>query len=100
MEFKLTKVCEVAFQCCKDEISKNITLSYYNPKTSMILLTDTSKKGLGAVLLQNSTPVMFASRALTGSERNYQNLEKECLATIWAMANSTTFYMARSSLWR
>ena len=100
MEFKLTKACEVAFQCCKDEISKNITLPYYNPKTSMILQTDASKKGLGAVLLQNSTPVMFASRALTGSERNYQNLEKECLATIWGMENSTTFYMARSSLWR
>ena len=28
---------------------------------------------------------MFASRALTGSERNYQNLECECLATIWGM---------------
>ena len=29
--------------------------------------------------------VMFASRALTGSEKNYQNLERECLATIWGM---------------
>ena len=28
---------------------------------------------------------MFASRALTGSERNYQNLEHECLATIRGM---------------
>ena len=28
---------------------------------------------------------MFASRALTGSERKYQNLERECLATIWGM---------------
>ena len=28
---------------------------------------------------------MFASRALTGSERNYQNLERECLVTIWGM---------------
>ena len=62
MEFKLNKACEVAFQCCKEEISKNITLPYYNPKASMILQTDVSKKGLGAVLLQNSTPVMFASR--------------------------------------
>ena len=46
MEFKLTKACEVAFQCCKDEISKNITLPYYNPKTSMILQTDASKRDL------------------------------------------------------
>ena len=45
MEFKLNKACEVAFQCCKEEISKNITLPYYNPKTSMILQTDASKKG-------------------------------------------------------
>ena len=75
MEFKLNKACEVAFQCCKEEISKNITLPYYNLKASMILQTDVSKKGLGDVLLQNSTPVMFASRILTGSERNYQNLK-------------------------
>ena len=38
------------------------------------------EKGTGS-----STPVMFASRALTGSEKNYQNLERECLATIWGM---------------
>ena len=43
----------------------------------MILQNDASKKGLGAVLLQNSKPVMFASRTLTGSERNYQNLERK-----------------------
>ena len=28
---------------------------------------------------------MFASQALTGAEKNYQNLERECLATIWEM---------------
>ena len=28
---------------------------------------------------------MFASRGLTGSEKNYQNLERECLTTIWGM---------------
>ena len=82
VELQLTRACEVAFQCCKEEISKNITLPYFNPKALTILQTDASKKGLGAVLLQNSTPVMFASRALTGSEGNYQNLERECLATI------------------
>ena len=28
---------------------------------------------------------MFVSRALTGAEKNYQNLERECLVTIWGM---------------
>ena len=28
---------------------------------------------------------MFASWALTGADKNYQNLERDCLATIWGM---------------
>ena len=37
MEFKLIKACEVVFQCYKEEMSKNVTLPYFNPKNSMIL---------------------------------------------------------------
>ena len=85
MEFELTESVYVAFSLTKEEISKNITLPYFNPKCATTLQTDASKKGLGAVLLQNSKPVMFVSRALTGSERNYQNLEREHLTTIWGM---------------
>ena len=76
MEFELTESVHVAFSLTKEEISKNITLPYFNPKCSTTLQTNVSKKGLGTVLLQNSRPVMFMSRALTGSERNYQNLER------------------------
>ena len=82
VEFELTESVHVAFSLTKEEISKNVTLPYFNPKCPTTLQTDASKEGLGVVLLQNSRPVMFASRALTGSERNYQNLERECLATI------------------
>ena len=85
VEFELTESVHVAFSRTKEEILRNTTLPYLNPNCSTTLQTDASKKGLGAVLLQNSKPVMFMSRALTGSERNYQNLERECLATIWGM---------------
>ena len=85
VEFELTESVHVAFSRTKEEILRNITLPYFNPSSSTTLQTDASKKGLGAVLLQNSKPVMFTSRALTGSERNYQNLGRECLATIWGM---------------
>ena len=74
-EFWLTEACKEAFHWCKEEILKNITLPYFNPKSPTVLQTDTLKKGLGAMLLQNSTPVMFTSNALTGAEKNYQNLE-------------------------
>ena len=85
MEFELNESVRVFFSRTKEEISKNVTLPYFNPESATTLQTDASKKGLGAVILQNSKPVMFASRALTGSERNYQNLERECLVTIWGM---------------
>ena len=79
VEFELTESVHIAFSLTKEEISKNITLPYFNPNCFTTLQTDASKKGLGAVLLQNSKSVMFVSR------RNYQNLERECLATIWGM---------------
>ena len=84
-EFELTNSVHVAFSRTKEEISKNVTLPYFNPKSSTTLQTDASKKGLGAVILQDTRSVMFASRALTGVEKNYQNLERECLAMIWGM---------------
>ena len=37
MEFKLTPAYKVVFQHTKEEISKNITLPYFNPNTSTIL---------------------------------------------------------------
>ena len=84
-EFVLNESVCVAFSRTKEEISKNVTLPYFNPNSATTLQTDASKKGLGAVILQNSRPVMFASWALTGVEKNYQNLERECLAMIWGM---------------
>ena len=81
----LENLCKLLFSKTKEEISKNVILPYFNPKSDTALQTNASKKGLGAVILQNSKPVMFASRALTGAEKNYQNLERECLAMIWGM---------------
>ena len=51
MEFELTETVRVAFSKTKEEISRNITLPYFNPNISTTLQTDASKKGLGAVLL-------------------------------------------------
>ena len=85
MEFELNESVCVAFLRTKEEISKNVTLPYFNPGRPTTLQTDASKKGLGAVILQDSRPVLFVSQALTGAERNYQNLERECLVTIWGM---------------
>ena len=42
-----------------------------------------SKHGIGAVLLQEGRPVEYASRALTPSERNWAQIEKEALSVLF-----------------
>ena len=53
-EFQLTKSVRGAFLKTKEEISKHVTLPYFNPRSDTTLQTDASKKGLGAVILQDS----------------------------------------------
>ena len=67
------------------EISNVKVLPYFNINAETTLQTDASKKGLGACLIQNGKVVCYASRALTKTEQNYQNLEREALGTIWGM---------------
>ena len=73
------------FQRLKMEISNMEALPYFNTSAETTLQKDASKKGLGACLMQNGKVVCYASRALTKTEQNYQNLEREALGTIWGM---------------
>ena len=63
------------FQQLKMEISNMKALPYFNISAETTLQMDASKKELGACLIQNGKVVCYASRALTKTEQNYQNLE-------------------------
>ena len=73
------------------EISNVKALPYFNVNAETTLQMDAFKKGLGACLIQNGKAVSYASRALTKTEQNYQNLEGEALGTIWGMEKSHYF---------
>ena len=60
-------------------------LPYFDVNAETTLQMDASKKGLGACLIQKGKVVCYASRALTKTEQNYQNLEQKALGTIWGM---------------
>jgi len=75
---------EQAFQSLKSMITKAPVLKYYDLKVEATIQCDASEKGLGATLLQNGQPVAFASRSLTKAEQNYAQIEKECLAIVFA----------------
>ena len=60
-------------------------LPYFDVNADTALQMDASKKGLRACLIQKGKVICYASRALTKTEQNYQNLEREALGTIWGM---------------
>ena len=84
-----------AFDAIKTEFKRKIILPYFDRNKETILQTDASKKGFGAVILQEEQPIYYASRALTSAEKNYQNLEREAQAAVWGMEKFHYFLYGR-----
>ena len=76
---------EAAFEAIKKEITRAPVLAYFDQSKTSIIQSDASKKGLGAVLLQDNKPVIYASRALTETEQHYSNIERELLSVVFAL---------------
>ena len=73
------------FNRLKMEVSNMRALPFFDVNAETTLQTDASKKGLGACIIQKGKVVCYASRALTKTEQNYQNLAREALGTIWGI---------------
>ncbi|CAA9998761.1 unnamed protein product, partial [Nesidiocoris tenuis] len=73
---------DAAFEKLKTLIREAPVLRHYNPKEGVTLSVDASKHSVGAVLLQNNQPVAYSSKALTKSQLNYSQLEKEATAIL------------------
>ena len=84
-EFNWTEEQENAFREMKRLVTTAPVLCYYDPKAELEIQCDASKKGLGAALLQRGQPIAYTSRALTETEQQYAQIEKEMLAIIFSL---------------
>ena len=77
-----------AFDLCKQTLSSETVLKFYDMNKPTCVSADASSFGLGACLMQDHDgqlhPVAFASRPLTPTEKRWAEIEKECLALTWA----------------
>ena len=85
MDYKPSKVHYENFNRLKIEVSNMRALPYFDVNAETTLQMDASNKGLSACLIQKGKVICYASRALTKTEQNYQNLEREALGIIWGM---------------
>ncbi|KAK3735966.1 hypothetical protein QZH41_003831 [Actinostola sp. cb2023] len=87
-----------AFQEVKELVVQHPVLKYYNIEEEVTLQCDASEFGLGATLLQNGQPVAFASRTLTATQRNYAQIEKECLAIVFGCQRFNQYIARREKV--
>ena len=86
--FKWTESCHLAFNQLKHKLTEAPVLVYphFGPSAEQFVLqTDASATGIGAILEQGGHVVVYSSRTLSSSERNYSVIQRECLAIIFAL---------------
>ena len=84
-----------AFDQVKQLVTSTPVLKFYDVTEEATLQCDASEKSLGATLLQNGQPVAFASRALSRVEQTYAQIEKECLAILFAAERFDQYLLGR-----
>ena len=76
---------QTAFEKIKTALTTLPIPVYFDKYKNHIIQTDASKTGLGAVLLQDDQPVVYASRTLTDTEHRYFNIESELLGIVFGL---------------
>ena len=76
----------------KEHLTSETTMAYFSLNRNTEIYADASPVGLAAVLVQRDAAsphkphiVAYASRALTPTEQNYPQIDREALAIVWGI---------------
>ena len=86
------------FSEVKKLVVNHPVLRYYDINEEITVQFDASERVLGTTLLQTRQPVVFASRTLTATEQSYLQIEKECLAIVFACEKFAQYISRRDSM--
>lgn len=85
-KFFWSEECTKDFLRIKEAFTESLYLCQPDFNSPFKMDIDASAHSLGAVLYQNEdVPIAFASRKLSGSEKNYSTTDREFLALVWAV---------------
>ena len=102
VKFHWSCECEEAFNQLKGALTSAPILGYPRPEGELIIDTDASDTGLGAVLSQRQDGqervLSYASRTLSRPERNYCVTRRELLAVLFAVRKFKAYLGSRVRL--
>ncbi|VBB34777.1 unnamed protein product [Acanthocheilonema viteae] len=92
------------FNKAKMLLSAETSLAPYDLTTPLILDTDASAKGFGAVLIHKFSdgerPITYASRTLNKAETNYSTIDKEARAILFGIEKFHSYLYGRKFILR
>lgn len=88
--FDWSKECQHAFNTVKQMIASDLVLAHYDPREKLVLATDASPVGVGAVLSHIykdgvERPIQFASQTLSPTQQRYSQIDREAYAIIFGI---------------
>lgn len=101
VDWDWTPDCQRAFEGLLNDISSATSLVHFDNRLPLVLATDASNHGIGAVLSHrypdhSERPIAHASKTLTAAERNYSQIEKEALAIVYGIKKFHKYLAGRS----
>ncbi|XP_073964383.1 uncharacterized protein [Choristoneura fumiferana] len=83
----------------------NKVLAHYSPELPLVLTTDASSVGVGAVISHTwpdgtERPIAYASRVLNKAEKSYSQIEREALAIIYGVKKFHQYLYGRKFVLR
>ncbi|XP_011869480.1 PREDICTED: uncharacterized protein K02A2.6-like, partial [Vollenhovia emeryi] len=99
--FNWTESCEKAFNNAKQAFLSEKCLAHFNPKLPLVLATDASSYGVGAVLSHTfpdgtEKVLQYASQTLSTTQRKYSQIDKEAYAIIFGIKKFHQFLYGNS----
>ena len=102
VEFIWTEQCEKSFQTLRHSLTSDSCITYFDNDKETFVYCDASKVGISSILLQKSPGkedakvISYSSRALTKTEQNYSQIERECLSIKYACERNRLYLLGRS----